>query len=253
MRVLGDKVRFRSAKYVVDEIEWLVDRYHPKLISFSDETFVVRRKWVLKICEDMVSRGLEKRIKWTCNGRVNLIDEELLVQIKKAGCVRISFGIESGNEEILKVAQKESTLQQIRGAITLCNRVGLEASAFYILGFPGETKKTAMDTIRLAAELNTTTAAFGIMVPYPGTKVAEMANRGEGGYRMISEDWADFDKHLGNALELDTLSRKQIERLQIKAYLWFYLRNFRLIELSSFFWEKRKAAWWMAKKLLKIL
>ncbi len=252
MRVLGDKVRFRSAKNVVDEIEWLVDRYHPRQISFSDETFIIRRKWVLKICDDMISRGLQKRIKWNCNGRVNITDEELLARMKEAGCVRIGFGIESGNEEILRVAQKGTTLQQIREAVAACKRVGLETEAFYILGFPGETRKTAMDTIRLAVELNTTTAAFGIMVPYPGTKVAEMVKRGEGGYRMISENWTDFDKHLGNALELNTLSRKQLECLQTKAYLWFYLRNLRLTDLAKFFWEKRRAAWWMAKKLLKM-
>lgn len=252
MRVLGDKVRFRSAKNVVDEIEWLVDRYHPRVINFSDETFIVRHKWVLKICDDMIRRGLPKKIKWTCNGRVNMTDEKLFARMKEAGCTRIGFGIESGNEDILKVAQKGITPQQIREAIAICKRVGLETEAFYILGFPGETRKTAMDTIRLAAELNTTTAAFGIMVPYPGTKVAEMVKRGEGGYRMISKDWTDFDKHLGNALELNTLSRKQLEGLQIKAYLWFYLRNFRFTDLAKFFWDKRKAVRWMAKKLLKI-
>ena len=81
-----------------------------------------------------------------------------------------------------------------------------------------------MDTIRMAARLNTTTAAFGIMVPYPGTK--------------------------GNALELENLTRKELERLQARAYLWFYLRNFRILDLSKFAWEKRKAVGKIARKIL---
>jgi len=148
------------------------------------------------------------------------------------------------------VAQKGTTLEQIEKAIAATRRAGLEIEAFYILGFPGETRQTAWDTIRLAARLNTTTAAFGIMVPYPGTKVAEMAAHGEGGYRLISTNWSDFDKHLGNAMELDSLSRSQLERLQAQAYLWFYLRNLRLRSLARFAWEKRKAAGRLLGKML---
>jgi len=165
--------------------------------------------------------------------------------------VRIGFGIESGNEKILRAAQKGTTVVQVEKAIAACKRVGLEVEAFYILGFPGETRRTALDTIRLAARLNTTTAAFGIMVPYPGTRVAEMAAAGEGGYRLLSRDWSAYDKHLGNALELATLSRRDLERLQARAYLWFYLRNLRVKDLAGFVWEKRKAIGRMARKLLR--
>lgn len=250
MRVLGDKVRFRSPKNVVDEFEWVTETFHPQRIDFSDETFTARKKWALEICDELIKRGLHKKTPWFANGRVNTIDEALLRRMKEAGCVRMGFGIESGNPEILKAARKASSLEQIYEAARLCKKTGLEMEAFYILGFPHETRKTAWDTIRLAARLNTTTAAFGIMVPYPGTEIAEMAARGEGGYRLLSRDWSDFDKHLGNAMELEGLSRKELERLQALAYLWFYLRNFRLRDLSAFFWEKRKAVWKLARKMV---
>jgi len=250
MRVLGDQVRFRSPANVVDEVEHVVERYGAKRIDFSDETFTLRRRWALEICDEMERRGLHKKIEWFANGRVNSVDEELLQRMRRAGCVRVGYGIESGNQSVLNVAQKGTTLEQIEKAIAATRRAGLEIEAFYILGFPGETRQTAWDTIRLAARLNTTTAAFGIMVPYPGTKVAEMAAHGEGGYRLISTNWSDFDKHLGNAMELDSLSRSQLERLQAQAYLWFYLRNLRLRSLARFAWEKRKAAGRLLGKML---
>jgi len=249
MRVLGEQVRFRSPGHVVDEFEWVVRNWEPERIDFSDETFTLRRRWVFEICDELIRRGLHTT-PWFCNGRVNVVDEELLRRMREAGCVRIGFGIESGNAQILERAHKGTTIAQIESAVAACKRVGLETEAFYILGFPGETKETALDTLRLAARLNTTTAAFGIMVPYPGTEVAEMAARGEGGYRLLSRDWSDFDKHLGNALELETLTRQELERLQALAYLWFYVRNFRVRDLASFIWEKRKAAWRLAGKLV---
>lgn len=251
MRVLGDRVRFRPAVDVVGELEEIVERYGPEEIDFSDETFTMRRSWVEEICDEILRRGLHRRVRWFANGRVNNVDEEMLRRMRQAGCFRIGYGIESGNQEILERAQKGTTIEQIRRAIAATKRAGLESEAFYILGFPGETRRSALDTIRLAAELNTTTAAFGIMVPYPGTRVAEMASLGEGGYRLLSHDWRDFDKHLGNALELDTLSRGDLERLQARAYVWFYLRNLRLGDLARFFWEKRRAVAALAGKMLR--
>jgi radical SAM superfamily enzyme YgiQ (UPF0313 family) len=250
MRVLGDEVRFRSPRSVADEFEAVVERYHPRQIDFSDETFTLRRGWTLEICDELTRRGLHRKVRWFANGRVNTVDEELLRRMREAGCVRIGFGIESGNEEILRAAHKGTSVAQVEKAVAACKRVGLQVEAFYILGFPGETRRTALDTIRLAARLNTTTAAFGIMVPYPGTRVAEMAERGEGGYRLLSRDWSAYDKHLGNALELATLSRRDLEGLQARAYLWFYLRNLRIGDLLRFFWQKRKAIARLAQKLL---
>lgn len=250
MRALGDTVRYRSPKNVVDEFEEVLERYGPKRIDFSDETFTMRRAWVLEICDELERRGLHRRMPWFANGRVNTVDEDLLRRIRRAGCVRMGFGIESGNQAILEAAQKGTTIAQIERVIAAAKRAGLETEAFYILGFPGETRATALDTIRLAARLNTTSAAFGIMVPYPGTEVAAMAARGEGGYRLLSRDWSDYDKHLGNALELEGLPRRQLERLQARAYLWFYARNLRLGSLARFAWEKRKAAVRLVAKIV---
>ncbi|HBF33598.1 TPA: hypothetical protein DDW35_03440, partial [Candidatus Sumerlaeota bacterium] len=249
MRALGERPRLRSAKLVVDEFQTLVECYHAKEIDFSDETFTLRREWALEICAEIRKRGLHTKVRWFANGRVNTVDEDLLRTMREAGCVRIGYGIESGCQEILNAAHKGTNIEQIRKAIRASKRAGLKTEAFYILGFPGETRETAMKTIKFAASLNTTSAAFGIMVPYPGTEVAAMAARGEGGYRLLSNDWRDFDKHLGNALELKTLTRRELEGLQARAYLWFYIRNGRLLDLAKFAWGKRKAVWKLWEKI----
>ena len=143
-----------------------------------------------------------------------------------------------------------TTLAQIEQAVAWAKQAGIRAGALFILGHPCETKATAWDTIRFASKLNPQVVAFGIMVPYPGTEIAEMARRGEGGYRLLSEDWSDFGKQFGNALELVNLSRRQLEWLQALGYLKVYWDNGRWRDLAKFSWRHRRAAWARAKKLL---
>ena len=151
----------------------------------------------------------------------------------QAGCYEINFGIESGNEEILKQIGKGITLADARRASYLAKKIGIQVASLFIIGHPGETKQTVMDTINFAVELNSDRLALGIMVPYPGTEVARMAANGEGGYKMLSQNWSDFNKYFGNALEIKGLSRKEMEKLQAWGYLKFYLWNFRFIDLAK--------------------
>ena len=113
--------------------------------------------------------------------------------------------------------------------------------ANFILGHPHETIETVKTTMHFAAKLNPTTVAIGIMTPYPGTKVYEMALRGEGGYRLLTRDWSKYDKYGGKALELEGLPIQELEKWQRKALLYFYLRNFRFFDLFNFMIKYRKA------------
>ena len=106
------------------------------------------------------------------------------------------------------------------------------------------------DSIDLAVRLNPDSVAFGIMTPYPGTQIWEMATRGQGGYKMLSMKWEDFNKQIGSALELDTLSRKQMEVFQLRAYITVYLRNLRFRELFQAVIGNRKRIAFILRKLL---
>jgi radical SAM superfamily enzyme YgiQ (UPF0313 family) len=229
----------------VQELEHLAAEYRPREIIFYDETFTLNRRRVVAILELMIERGLHKRFTWVAQTRVNECDEELLALMARAGCREIDFGIESGNASILARIGKGISLDEARRAVRAAQGVGIEVVTLFILGHPGETSQTAKDTINFAVELNADRLALGIMVPYPGTEVARMAQAGEGGYRLLSLRWADFDKYLGDALELDTLSRRDLERLQIWGYLKFYLWNHRyrdLLRLGLARWREGVAA-----------
>jgi len=197
----------------------------------------------MEICDLMISDGLNKRIKWTALSRVTGVDQALFDKMKEAGCIKVDFGVESGNPDVLKRIKKEITVTDAEKTIRMAKKAGLKTGSYFILGHPYETTQTMRDTIKLATKLNTNTVSFGIMVPYPGTEVYEMASKGEGNYKLISEKWDDFDKQIGNALELEGLPRKELEKWQIKAYTTFYLHNYRLLDIVRMAISQRKLVW----------
>jgi radical SAM superfamily enzyme YgiQ (UPF0313 family) len=241
MRVLGERVRSRSVERVVREFELVTERYRPREISFSDEVFTLDERRAVAICDLLIAKGLHRRTPWFANARVNCLSRALYRAMRAAGCVRVGVGIESGNQEILNRVHKGITLDKAREMVRICKGEGLRVAAFFIIGHPGETRETIRQTIAFARELNPTSVAFGIMVPYPGTEIAAMASRGEGGYRLISHNWSDYDKYFGGALELKEIPRRELERWQARAYLSFYLRNLRLLSLAGFAFSRRKS------------
>ncbi len=249
MRVMGQTPRLRSAENIIAEIDWLVKEFQIVAFDFEDETFGLKKDIAFKICDLLIERGYHKRLIWTANLRANLTDEKLLIKMKEAGCVRVAIGVESGNPEILKVIGKGISIEQIKNAFSLTRKVGIESVALMILGHPNENYSSAIDTIRLATKLNATSISIGIMVPYPGTEIRKLALEGKGGYKLLSSDWDDYDKYLGNALELENLTRKQLERLQIWGYLRFYLFNFRFYDLFQFVKNHFNEAILLTKKL----
>jgi radical SAM superfamily enzyme YgiQ (UPF0313 family) len=247
-RVLGSKIRVRSPKNVIDEIKYAINKFSPKIVDFADETFTLPRQRAIEICDLMISEGLNKKIKWTAQSRVTGVDQELFDKMKEAGCVNVDFGVESGNPEILKTIKKGITITDAWNGIKAAKKAGLKTGSYFIIGHPFETAQTIGDTIKLATKLNTDTVSFGIMVPYPGTEVYEMAVKGEGKYRLISREWKDYDKQIGNALELDGLNRSALERWQRKAYTTFYVHNLRFLSMIRLIISQRKLLWTMLTK-----
>lgn len=241
MRVLGNKVRKRHPTNIVAEIERNITEFGTKYFWFSDETFGVDPRWANELLDLMISRKLNETLKWMANSRANLANYDLYCKMNRAGCEMLQFGIESGNPNILQNSSKGFTLEHAVNAIKIAKKAGLSTGTFFIIGHPYETPSTAWDTIKFAAKINSTVVSFGIMVPYPGTKIWDMANRKEGGYTYISRNWNDYMKQHGRPLGLASLTLKQLERLQILAYLVFYLRNGRIGDLITFVKQHRKS------------
>jgi anaerobic magnesium-protoporphyrin IX monomethyl ester cyclase len=230
--------RARSVESVVAEWRWLVREQGVAEIGVLDDSFNIDRQRVLSICRRLVDEGLN-HVPWIMiNGiRANLADEEVLGAMKKAGCIRAAFGVESGNQAILDtVVDKHLTLEQVRSAFEAARAVGLETIGFFIVGLPGETEKTMDDTIRFACELDPVVANFSIATPFPGTQMYETV-KAEG--RILAETWDDYVFFEGRArFEMPGLPAELVERKWKEAYRRFYLRPKRIARTLA-----RKETW----------
>lgn len=252
-RALGRQVRLRSVDNVLAEFDALEERVGQREIWFRDETFGLNKRWLDEFLEKTSARNQRKGYVWGWGGnsRANLADLDRYRRMKESGCYGVSFGVESGDEVILKRATKGITPEMAIKAIATAQEAGLKAAAFFILGHPGENWRTALRTVHLAAKSRASSIAVGVMVPYPGTEVWDMARAGEHGYKLLTEDWRVYDKFFGNALSVKGLSHRQLEFLQSLTYVWYYLYNLRFRDLLRFISRFRLEAWTMVKRLLK--
>jgi anaerobic magnesium-protoporphyrin IX monomethyl ester cyclase len=245
----GRVVRPRSVETTLNEIEELVENMNPESIYFGDEIFTVKRNRAKEICEGLITRGLNEKVQWWCQTHVNTLDEELVVLMKSSGCKLVGLGIETGDDDIFKKMGKGINKEKVKKAINILKKHKLNYDTMFILGQPNETVISAKKTIDFAVKLNPTTPIFGLMVPYPGTQVGEMALKGLGGYKLLSKDWDQFNKQIGNALELQGITRKQLERMQFMGYIKVFLFNFRILDFIKFCLLYKKEGFTALKKL----
>lgn len=230
-RPYGNDVRARTPAKVVEEIARDVDTFGAKEIGFYDETFTVDREHVLGICEGLLARPPESRVPWGSMVHANTIAPDILARMREAGCTYLAFGVESGDETILKATKKGIDRRKILRAGDLLRASGIRWGTYFIFGHPNETRASCRATIDLAVRLNPDVVCFAVMVPYPGTEVFGLATRGEGGYRMLSVDWDDYNKQTGCALELVDLPRSVLRRFEVEGYLRVYVQNRRFKDL----------------------
>lgn len=223
-QTIHDRIyRPRSAKNVVEEFEYIAENF-PKVkeVVIEDDTFTINKARVTEICNLLIEKKLNKRFKWLCNARVNL-DYETMKLMKKAGCRLIIPGIESGNQQILNNIKKGTTLEQIHNYVKNAKKAHLLIHACYMVGNEGETKETMQETLNLALKLNTDTAQFFPLMPYPGTEAYEKALKNG----QISGDYSNYVKEDGThncILNLPDLSSKELVDFCDYARKKYYLR-----------------------------
>jgi len=187
--VFGGSFRERSAKNVVDEIEEVLKLGYDR-ISFADDVFPINASRVSGICKEIERRGL--RFLWECLGRVDTLDYSMALEMKKAGCTRIYFGIESGDERILKLMNKNITPDQARAAVETAHRAGLEVGAFFILFYPGDTNETVLKSLRFASSLQLDYLGLSMPYPLPGTALYERVKD------QITREWRSGENLFGS-------------------------------------------------------
>jgi len=237
----GSLARFRSSQNVLEELEYIVKEMGINHVAFNDDCLTLKKKRMYDICEGIKKRGL--KFTWEGLSRADLVDRELLDEMKRAGLVRISYGIESGNSKILEILQKGESLEKIEYAFKITKEAGIVTRGSVLLGAPYETKETVKDTFRFIKKLRgLDQVAINVLQPYPGTKVRDMIIKGEGGTKFV-EDKNNFEnlKRFGSAsISVNNLSPEDLILLQKKGFMGFYLRpkviwnNFKITGLRAF-------------------
>jgi radical SAM superfamily enzyme YgiQ (UPF0313 family) len=171
----GRGLRFRSADNMLGEVRLLRERHGVVYLSVRDDTFTVSRKRVVDFCRGLIDSGID--LLWDCQSRVNIVDEERLVWMRRAGCTHIQYGVESGSPRMLERLNKGITLDEIRAAAALTRRVGLGLSIYLITGIDSETDEDLRSTLRLIEEIRPHDGLVSPLTVYPGTGLYEDAKR----------------------------------------------------------------------------
>ncbi|MEW5737064.1 MAG: radical SAM protein [Thermodesulfobacteriota bacterium] len=186
-RMVGRKVRYRDPRLVVDEIEHLVSLGFGR-INVADDLFTSNKERVAAVCDEIGRRGIN--VAWSAFSRVNTVDEETLRIMRKAGCDCVSFGIESGDPEMLKRIRKGITLDQARRAAELCKKTNMLAHASFMVGLPGETPESLATTEEFAVSLDII-YGYHFLAPFPGTTVYEDLK--EYDLKVLTDDFSLYD------------------------------------------------------------
>ena len=164
----GKKIRERSVENIVDEIEYLKTNYDIDTIAFMDDTFTLKKRKVMAICDEILKRNIE--IMWGCTSRVDTLDEKLLKKMKEAGCITIFIGVESADQQQLDNMCKNTTIAKIENAFKIAHKLKIRTIASVALGMPGDTKEIMNKTVKFVHKLKPNYAIYSLATPYPGTR-----------------------------------------------------------------------------------
>ncbi len=215
--VFGNRVRALSSRYVLDQMQHLVDRFGVRDLTIYDDIFPLFKQRALEICEGILERGLD--LTWSCNSRVNQADPALLKALRRAGCWQIGYGIESGDQGILDRLAKRMTLAEIEHAVRITDEAGIRVKGFFMLGHPGETPQTIRRTIDFAGKLRLTDYQTCFFTPFPGTAIHARVKE----FGRFEEDWPRMTL-LNPVFVPEGFTPESMRRWAARSYRAFYLR-----------------------------
>lgn len=214
----GKKIRERSIENIVDEIEYLKTNYDIDTIAFMDDTFTLKKRKVMAICDEILKRNIE--IMWGCTSRVDTLDEKLLKKMKEAGCITIFIGVESADQQQLDNMCKNTTIAKIENAFKIAHKLKIRTIASVALGMPGDTKEIMNKTVKFVHKLKPNYAIYSLATPYPGTRFYKEAFE----KNLIKiKDWSKYTL-ITPILETIDCSLNDMRKIQAKAFMKFYLR-----------------------------
>ena len=226
-KMYGQKYRIKSIKKLGEEMETAINKYGIKNAYFIDLEMTANKKAVNELCDFIINKRI--RLRWCCQTRADSVDFELLRKMKKAGCVLIHYGVETGSPRIMKLIEKKITHKQILEGIRLTHKAGIETACFFMFGFPTETDEEMQMTIDFAKRLNPTYASFHTATIYPGTKLFDMVK-------------AELKLPFAEAYTKEH-SLEKLKSITRKAFIEFYFRPryivSRLLSLNILSWYRQ--------------
>lgn len=205
--------RLRSPELIMQEL-WQLKKMGINTIHMYADLFTINRDQVVDLCQRMIAEDIDLR--WMCNSRVDFVDEEMLQLMGQAGCWLISWGIESGNEQILKHAHKGANPAKAERALRWAKKAGIKNWGYFIIGLPGETEETIRETIEFSKKLPLDIALFHVAAPYPGTPFFfEVV---ENGWFRPGTRWEQVDMDKGTVLDYPDLSAERLLYWQKRAW-----------------------------------
>ena len=233
---MGGRYRRNSPRRTVDEISGLVDRFGVREVLFKDSEFTFDAARVEEFCDQLL--GERFRVRWTCNGRIGNPSLSLLQKMRAAGCRQVEYGVESGDEEILKAIDKRITVDQVKETFALTRKAGIRSIANFMIGNPGETRESVEKSLRLAKEIRADYCDFSFATAFPGTRLYDLAR--EKGWLLENYDPSNvrLDQCTMNATRMTT---DELRGLLKSAFRRFYLRPSyilrRMATLQPFEWR----------------
>ncbi len=219
--IFGNTFRSRTAENIVKEVEEVKQLGYER-VWFADDCFTLNRRRLMEICGELVLRKVN--IGWECLSRVDTVDLSLAEHMRRAGCVRVFFGIESGNDMILKIMKKQATVKQAEKAVHIFKKAGIQVGAFFILGYPGENEKTILDTVNFASSLPLDYLSFTFPYPIPGTPLFDRVKN-----LMVSKEWEEpkqFSLIKHKLLFLSPFSENKLRFALFKGMSQHYMRKY---------------------------
>ncbi len=225
--VSGRNIRVRSIKHVINEIKILKEKYKVKEIHILDDAFTASKERVMEFCNELIKEKIKIKFSFPNGIRLDSLDEEVLLKMKNAGVQDFNVGVESGSDKILKDMKKSLTTKIIKEKTNLIKKMGLEANGFFIIGYPTETKKDILKTIKFAKKIPIKRAQFSLFKAYPGTEITNKLLQ-EGKISKIN-----YDSFMYYKIDYvpEGLTEKELKNLQRTAFLKFYLRPKILLSL----------------------
>ena len=226
-RTFGKTFRSHSVDRIISEINSLIETYHVDQVNIEADTLTVSKKFIRSLCTALIEQKISEKISWTCESRIDTVDEEILRLMKRAGCWQISYGVETGTQRLLDLINKSITIQRVEEVFALTKQIGITIRGFFMLGLPTETRADSLATIAFAKKLDPFWAQFTITVPYPGTKMFEDLDSVG---KIRTYDWTKYNTWSGwkEGQELpfvaDGRSITELIRLQKQALRKFYIR-----------------------------